>query len=101
MKCLSLKHDLTEWRLFIDSTELSLKAVLLYNGNHPPFILVGHAVSMSETYLNLTALLDSIRNLEFGNILNVRNLWQSKRRHGTLRGAIGLLLLFLYAGQWR
>ena len=31
MYCLNLNYDPTEWRLFIDSSKLSLKAVLLHN----------------------------------------------------------------------
>lgn len=33
MNALGIKHDPQEWRLFIDSSKLSLKAVLLHNGN--------------------------------------------------------------------
>lgn len=61
MKSLNLNHDPTEWRLFIDSSKLSLKAVLLHNGNLLSSIPVGHAVHMKETYANMTALLDSIK----------------------------------------
>ena len=64
MKCLNLNHDPTEWRLFIDSSKLSLKAVLLHNGNRLRSIPVGHAVHMKETYANMTALLESIKYAE-------------------------------------
>ena len=42
MKSLNLDHDPTEWRLFIDSSKLSLKAVLLHNGNRLASIPIGH-----------------------------------------------------------
>ncbi|GBO19990.1 hypothetical protein AVEN_258304-1 [Araneus ventricosus] len=52
-KALGLQHNLQEWRLFIDSSKVSLKAVLLHNGNkHPLFPLV-YAVRMKETYETL------------------------------------------------
>jgi hypothetical protein len=37
MDALGIKHNPQEWRIFIDSSKLSLKAVLLYNGNQHPF----------------------------------------------------------------
>jgi hypothetical protein len=46
---LGIKHDPQEWRLFIDSSKVSLNAVLLHNGNQHPSIPVGHAVHMKET----------------------------------------------------
>jgi len=33
MNALGIKHDSQEWRLFIETSKLSLKAVLLHNGN--------------------------------------------------------------------
>ena len=32
------QHDPTEWRLFIDSSKVSLKAVLLHKGNEFPSV---------------------------------------------------------------
>jgi len=49
MNALGIKHDPQEWRLFINSSKLSMKAVLLHNGNQHPSIPVGHAVHMKET----------------------------------------------------
>jgi len=56
MTALGIKHDPQEWRIFIDSSKLSLKAVLLNNGNPHPSIPVQHAVHMKETYENLKHL---------------------------------------------
>ena len=53
-------YDPGEWRLFIDSSKTSLKAVLLHNGNDLPSIPVGHAVHMKETYGNIKQLLRCI-----------------------------------------
>jgi hypothetical protein len=61
MNSLNITHDPIEWRLFIDSSKLSLKAVLLHNGNLLPSIPIGHAVHMKETYGNMKLLLESIK----------------------------------------
>jgi hypothetical protein len=50
MNALGIKHDQHEWRLFMDSLKLSLKAALLHNGNRHTFIPVGHAVHKKETH---------------------------------------------------
>ena len=44
MQILSINHNPLDWRIFIDSSKLSLKAVLLHNGNTLPSIPVGHSV---------------------------------------------------------
>ena len=38
-----------EWRLFIDSSKKSIKAVLLYNGNTIGYIPLGYSVNMNES----------------------------------------------------
>jgi len=60
MAALNIVHDPDEWRLFIDSSKTSLKAVLLHNGSVLPSIQVGHAVHMKETYENMKQLLRCI-----------------------------------------
>ncbi|GBL90787.1 hypothetical protein AVEN_215528-1 [Araneus ventricosus] len=59
-KALGLQHNHQEWRLFIDSSNVSLKAVLLHNGNKHPSIPVGYAVRMKETYETLKHILSSV-----------------------------------------
>lgn len=54
-----------KWKLFADSSPLSLGALLLYNGNHVPYILLRHAVHMRYPCLNMTAHLDSIKYTDF------------------------------------
>ena len=44
MQTLNINHSPLDWRLFIDSSQSSLKAVLLHNGNSLPSIPVGHSV---------------------------------------------------------
>ena len=58
--CIELAYNPQEWRLFVDSSKFSLKAVLLHNGNQFPSIPVGHAVGMKETYDTMAKLLQLI-----------------------------------------
>ena len=37
-----------QWRLFTDSSKVSLKVVLLHNGNKFPFLPLAHAANMKE-----------------------------------------------------
>ena len=60
MAALKITYDSSEWRLFIDSSKTSLKAVLLHNGNTMPSIPVGYAVHVEETYDNIKVLLKCI-----------------------------------------
>lgn len=55
-----VKYDSNQWRLFIDSSKRSLKAVLLHNGNTYASVPVGHSVHLKETYDNFASLLDRI-----------------------------------------
>ena len=60
MQTLSINHNPLDWRLFIDSSKLSLKAVLLHNGNTLPSIPVGLSVHNMESYENMKILLEAI-----------------------------------------
>ena len=51
----------SEWRLFIDSSKRSLKAVILYNGNTVSSLPIGHSVTMQENYENMHTLLHKIK----------------------------------------
>ena len=50
MSELGCEHNPADWRLFIDSSKTSLKAVLLHNGNIKPSIPVGYSILRKETY---------------------------------------------------
>ena len=65
MQTLNINHNLLDWRLFIDSSKLSLKAVLLHNGNILPSIPVGHSVHKKESYENLKILMEAIHYDKF------------------------------------
>ena len=57
MEELQLEHTSGHWRLFIDSSEVSMKAVLLHNGNKFPSVPLAYAVHVQEIYKNLQVLL--------------------------------------------
>ncbi len=57
---LKIPYVSENWRLFIDSSKTSLKAVLLNNGNDLPSVPVAYATSMKETYENLKKILEKI-----------------------------------------
>ena len=44
-----IEHDAHEWRLFIDESKRSIKAVLLHNGNVHPSVPVAYSITMRET----------------------------------------------------
>ena len=55
---LGCKHNLAHWRLFINSSKTSLKAMFLHNGNIKPSIPVGYSILRKETYDTMKILLD-------------------------------------------
>ena len=56
---------ISEWRLFIDSSTKSLKAVLLHNGNKFPSIPLAHSVHLKENYDSIKMLLTAIKYMEY------------------------------------
>jgi hypothetical protein len=53
-------YDPKDWRLFIDSSKRSLKAVLLHNGNELASLPVAHSVRMKETYADMQMLMTAL-----------------------------------------
>ena len=54
-----------QWRLFIDSSKVSLKVVLLHNGNRFPSVPLSHAANMKESYGSMELLLGKFKYDEF------------------------------------
>ena len=54
-------YNTSDWRFFIDSSQRSLKAVLLHNGNIWPSIPIAHLVHFKKTYENMKTLMEAIR----------------------------------------
>ena len=53
-------YDPNYWRLFIDSSKKSIKAVLLHIGNILPSVLIAYLTTMKETFQNLQFMLEKI-----------------------------------------
>jgi len=60
-KVLNMSHCSDELKLFIDSSKVSLKAVLLHNGNVLPSIPVAHAFGIKESDDSMKQLLQYIK----------------------------------------
>lgn len=56
-----ITYNPEDWRLFIDSSKVSLKVVLLHNGNRYKPIPIGHSVHLKEKYENLELILSKIK----------------------------------------
>ena len=98
MQTLSINHNSLDWRLFIDSSKLSLKAFLLHNGNTLPSITVGHSVLNKESYENMKILMETVNYDKF----KMANLWWPKTdclTTWTTTRIHKILLLHLWMGQ--
>ena len=61
VKELGLEYKAAEWRLFLDSSFRSMKAVLLHIGDKLASIPIAYSVNMKETYLDMTYLLQALK----------------------------------------
>ncbi|GFW51877.1 uncharacterized protein TNCV_1188081 [Trichonephila clavipes] len=60
LEMFKIMYELEEWRLFIDSSKRSLKAVLLHIGNRYASVPVGHSVHLKECYKNPEFILNKL-----------------------------------------
>ena len=58
---LVVAYNATEWRIFIDVSKQSLKAVLLHNGKRYASEPFGHSVQLKEPYESLSMFLKNIK----------------------------------------
>ena len=65
MEVLGHEFKPDQWCLFTDSSKVSLKAVLLCNGNRFPSVPLAHAANMKESYESVKLLLGKIKYGEF------------------------------------
>lgn len=63
---LKYKHVPEEWRLFVDSSVKSLKAVLLHNGNLLPSVPIAYSTAMKEEYRSLAKILNRVQYEKYG-----------------------------------
>jgi hypothetical protein len=60
MEELQLQYGPEQWRLFIDSSKVSLKAFLKRNRNKHPSVPLAHTVHLKESYGNTQGLLNKM-----------------------------------------
>ena len=60
MKSLKIVYNSSDWRLFIDSSKFSLKAVLLHIGNVYPSVPVAYSKTLKESYDSINIILKFI-----------------------------------------
>jgi hypothetical protein len=65
MEFLGREFNPYQWRLFIDSSEVSLKLVLLHNGNIFPSVTLAHASNMKESVESMKLMLGMNKFDEF------------------------------------
>ena len=65
MEVLGHEYNPYQWHLFIDLSKVSLKMVLLHNGNRFPSVPLAHAAKMKENYESIKLLLGKIKYDEF------------------------------------
>ena len=65
LQILNINHNPLYWRLYIDSSKLSLKAVLLHYENNLPYIPDGHAVHNKESYEDMKIRMEAINYNKF------------------------------------
>lgn len=53
MNALNIEYYPSDWRLFVDASSSSLKAVLLSNGNTYPSIPIAYSPTLKETFMML------------------------------------------------
>lgn len=61
LNALNIVHKVDEFRLFIDASTESLKAVLLHNGNKLPSIPIAHCVGVKESRTSIESILAAVK----------------------------------------
>jgi hypothetical protein len=61
MEVLGHEYNPDQWRLFVESSKVSLKMVLLHNGNKFPSVLLAHAANTKESYESMKLPLGNIK----------------------------------------
>jgi len=58
---LNATYSPNDWRLFLDSSKRSFKAVLLHNGNKYASLPVAHSIELTEEYGNIAFVLEKLK----------------------------------------
>ena len=62
VEALGIQYEAKEWRLFLDSSVRSMKAVLLHIGNKIASVPIAHSVELKECYSDMKHLLAALDN---------------------------------------
>ena len=65
MEVLGHEYNPDQWRLFSESSKVSLKVVLFHNGKRFHSVLLAYATNMKESYESMKLLLGKINYDEF------------------------------------
>jgi len=65
MEVLGHEYNPNQWRLFTDSSRVSLKLVLLHNVNRFPSVPLVHAANTKKIYKSMKLLLGKIKHDKF------------------------------------
>ena len=60
VKALGMEYKAVEWRLLLDSSVRSMKAVFLHIGNKVASVPIAHSIVFKESYLDMKDLLDAL-----------------------------------------
>ena len=76
LEALGHEYNPDQWRLFIDSSKVSLNVVLLHNGNRFPSVPLAHATNMKESNGSMKLLVGKISMTNFGgSYVVISRLW--------------------------
>ena len=76
MEVLDYEYNPDQWRLFIDSSKVSLKVVLFHNGNRFPTVPLVHADNTKGSHESMKLLFGKIKYDELsGNYVMISRLW--------------------------
>lgn len=66
MEKMEIEYKAEDWRLFIDSSSTSLKAVLLHKTNEKPSIPIAYCTDTKETYEKMDLIVKTVKYEEHG-----------------------------------
>jgi len=90
MEVLGHEYNPDHWRLFIVSSKVSLKVVLLHNGNRFPSVPLTHAANMKESSESMKLLFGRIQYDLSRSYVVISRLWHcySECNSGTQNTAV-------------
>ena len=93
---LKLDYDASDWKLFIDASKESIKAVLLHIGNILSSIPVAYSTTLKENYENFSNIMGGIQYVS--SMVHLCRFKNGCTSHWSSDGIYRILLLFMYLG---